>query len=56
MYKKYTTNKAYRELVNPERESNMADTMMRGTRGPSIVLKRETFADSRPPRKDNCCE
>ena len=46
MYKKFKTNKAYRDLVQTERESNLSDTIMRASRGQSIVLKRETFADA----------
>jgi hypothetical protein len=40
MYKKFKTSKTYRELVQPIRESNMSDSLMRVTRGHSIVLKR----------------
>lgn len=40
MYKKFQGNRAFRELVLPERESNLNDTLMKGTRGTSIVLKR----------------
>jgi hypothetical protein len=45
MYKKFKGNKVFRELVQPERESNLTNTYLRGTRGASIVLKRETFTD-----------
>lgn len=40
MYKKFKTNKSYRELVHPIRESNLSHSIMRVTRTHSIVLKR----------------
>lgn len=40
MFKKFKTSKPYRELVRPIRESSLSDSLLRATRGHSIVLKR----------------
>lgn len=44
MYKKYTADTSFRELVQPIQADNNQN-MLRNTRGPSLILKRQTVME-----------